>query len=269
VAQINHFAYGWVTPAVAYLLSYLGCLLGLMATSRARATRSAGGRARWLVLAAWAIGGTGIWVMHFMAMIGFGVTGAAILYDVPITVASWLTAVIVVGIGLFVVAYPSGRPRVGRVLVGGLFTGVGVAAMHYSGMAAMRMNGTISYDRIRVGLSVVIAVVAATAALWFTVVVRRARWIAAAAAVMGVAVSAMHYVGMSAMSVHLHGAGDLSGVQPLTFLVPILIFVLLVVLALCYAFLAIPADQDRLWEDAFHRADPAEPVPARSRSRTF
>ncbi len=246
MAHIHHFAYGWVTPVLAYLLSYLGCLLGLVATARGRAARAPGTRARWLVLAAWAIGGTGIWVMHFMAMIGFSVDGSAVGYDITVTVASWLTAVVVVGIGLFLVGF--GSPSIWKVLAGGLFTGVGVAAMHYSGMSALRLNGTVSYDRTRVALSVLIAVVAATVALWFTLIIRRPQWIALAAVIMAVAVTGMHYTGMSAMRVRLTTTGhDVTGVNSLAFLVPILIFVLLVVIALFYALLATPADADAPW----------------------
>jgi NO-binding membrane sensor protein with MHYT domain len=248
VGQVHHFTYGWVTPALAYLLSYVGCLLGLIATARARQS-APGARARWLVLGAWAIGGTGIWVMHFMAMIGFSVDGTPVDYNLPITVASWLVAVLVVGIGLFIVGYGRGRPQVWKVAAAGLFTGVGVAAMHYAGMDAMRLNGTVDYDRTRVALSVVIAVVAATAALWFTLVAQRPRWIALAAAIMGVAVTAMHYTGMSAMSVHLHSSQTaVSGINPLSLLVPILIFVILVVVALFYAILAEPSADDLRWQ---------------------
>lgn len=255
MAVVHHFTYGWVTPILAYLLSFLGSLLGLIATSRARAAGDSRLRARWLIMAAWAIGGTGIWVMHFMAMIGVSVEGTAIRYDVAVTVASWLTAVIVVGIGLFIVGY--GRRSVLRVLTAGVITGVGVAAMHYSGMSAMRFHGSMSYDHTRVLLSVVIAVVAATVALWFTLVVRRPMWLAVAAAIMGVAVTGMHYTGMSAMRVHLHpGAGDLSGVDGLTFLVPIMVFVLLVVVALFYSVLASPSERDtRARDETARRLD--------------
>ncbi len=237
MATVHHFAYGWVTPALAYLLSYLGSLSGLAATARARRTAGTGRRARWLILAGWAIGGTGIWAMHFMAMIGFTVDGTNVRFDIPITIASWLTAVVVVGIGVFVVGY--GKPSVPRIAVAGVFTGVGVAGMHYAGMSAMRLNGSLSYDHTRVVLSVVIAVVAATVALWFTVAVRRPVWIAASASIMGVAVVGMHYTGMSAVSVHLHPATTaLSGVNALDFLIPMLIFVLLVVFTLLGAVLA-------------------------------
>jgi NO-binding membrane sensor protein with MHYT domain len=252
VASVHHFAYGWVTPALAYLLSYLGSLSGLAATVRARRTRDRRRRARWLILAAWSIGGTGIWAMHFMAMIGFTVDGTDVRYDVPITVASWLTAVVVVGVGLFIVGY--GPRSLPRVLLAGVLTGVGVAGMHYAGMAAMRLNGTVSYDRTRVVLSVAIAVVAATAALWFTVSVRRPLWVAGAASIMGVAVAGMHYTGMSAVAVHRHAnSSAVTGVGALSYLIPTLVFVLLVVLTLVGAVLA-PSMDDGL---------SGQPLPAR------
>src|SRR5215216_4908689 len=103
MAEIHHFAYGWVTPALAYALSVLGSLLGLICAARVRDVPPGRQRVRWLTLAALSIGGTGIWVMHFMAMLGFSVDGTLIRYDVPTTALSAVVAVTVVGIGLFVV----------------------------------------------------------------------------------------------------------------------------------------------------------------------
>jgi NO-binding membrane sensor protein with MHYT domain len=264
MAQVSQFGYGLVTPVLAFLLSYLGCLLGLLATARARrAERPA--RARWLVLGAWSIGGTGIWVMHFMAMIGFGVAGSGISYDVAVTIASWLAAVIVVGIGLFIVGY--GRPSAWKILAAGVLTGVGVVAMHYSGVSAMHVNGTISFDRNLVIASVVIAVVAATVALWFTVAIRSVKWIVVAAGVMAVAVCGMHYTGMYAMRVHLHPEGsELTGVSALDFVLPIVGFVLAVIVVLGYALLAETTADDKPTPPAGRRVPPPSPVDGRASS---
>jgi len=150
--HLEHFTYGALTPTLSYTLSVLGSLLGLLCTVRARAMTDRGRRARWLVLAAWAIGGTGIWVMHFMAMIGFSIPGYPIKYDIPTTIASWIIAMVVVAIGLFIVGF--GKPSVIKILAAGVFTGVGVAAMHYSGMAAMRTSAVIRYDTNTVAASV-------------------------------------------------------------------------------------------------------------------
>ena len=241
--QVHHFTYGWITPAFAYAMSFLGSLLGLISTARARAATDKRRRAWLLILAAWAIGGTGIWVMHFMAMIGFSVTNSVLRYDVTITVASFLIAVITVGLGLFIVGY--GKPSIFKVLIGGPISGVSVAFMHYTGMAAMRINGHFDYQRNLVIASYAIAIVAATVALWFTVVVRGAIATGAAAVVMGLAVCSMHYTGMAAMHVQVSGSyADVPGVDVNWFLAPIVLFVLMVVIALVSAVMAVPSERE-------------------------
>jgi NO-binding membrane sensor protein with MHYT domain len=244
MAEIDHFTYGPVTPALAYALSVLGSLLGLTCTVRARQAPTTARRSWFLLLAAWAIGGTGIWVMHFIAMLGFGVRGSEIRYDIPVTTASALIAIVVVGVGLFTVGF--GRPHPMKVVLGGTFAGLGVASMHYTGMAAMRINGTVVYDDLRVAASVGIAVVAATVALWFTISVRKALAIVASSLVMGVAVAGMHYTGMFAMEVHLHDTGGpLTGSTVYALVLPIVLLVVLALVGLVYAVLAAPTEEDR------------------------
>ncbi|MBE1532308.1 MHYT domain-containing protein [Actinomadura algeriensis] len=216
--HMQHFGYGPVTPVAAYAMSFIGSLLGLRCAARARA---GGGteRVSWLVLAALAIGGAGIWVMHFIAMLGFTVHGTEIRYDVRLTAASALIAIAIVGIGMCLVGFGGTRARI--LLPAGAITGAGVAVMHYSGMAAMNMPGNVSYDLIWVAVSVVIAVVAATAALWFSVRVRGLLATVGAAAVMGVAVSGMHYSGMAGMTVEIvPGLGAPSGATAAQLLLP-------------------------------------------------
>ncbi len=76
--------------------------------------------------------------------------------------------------------------------------GIGVAAMHYTGMAAMRIPGNLAYSLPIVVLSVLIAVTAATAALWLTFRQNAVWQKLLAACVMGLAVAGMHYTGMAA-----------------------------------------------------------------------
>jgi NO-binding membrane sensor protein with MHYT domain len=228
--HVEHFSFGLLTPTLSYTLSVLGSLLGLVCTVRARAMVDSKRRARWLLLAAWAIGGTGIWVMHFMAMIGFSVPGVTIRYDLSLTVASWIIAIVVVGIGLFIVGF--GRPNPIKIIAAGTLTGIGVAGMHYTGMAAMRLPATVTYDRTLVAASVVIAVVAATVALWFTVILRRGLVLFIAALIMGVAVNGMHFTGMYAMRVSELQDRQISGFLPMAFMVPISVFVIAVVVVL-------------------------------------
>jgi NO-binding membrane sensor protein with MHYT domain len=234
--QLNQFSYGALTPTLSYFVSVLGCLFGLIATARARRIVDGERRAGWLTLAACSIGGTGIWSMHFMAMLGFSVRNQApIAFDLGVTAASLLTAIVVVAIGLFIVGY--GRVSALKVIAAGIFTGVGVAGMHYSGMAAMQIPADVSYDPKLVAASVVIAIVAATVALWFTLVLNRPVALTIGALIMGVAVNGMHFTGMYALRVSPYVARATSGVSPFWLLAPIVVFVIAVIFMLLVAML--------------------------------
>ncbi|MYR43668.1 MHYT domain-containing protein [Streptomyces sp. SID5910] len=218
MGHLDHAALGWLTPALSYAMACTGAALGLRCTVRALA---ATGRSRrnWLLTAASAIG-TGIWTMHFVAMLGFRVAGTDIRYDVPLTLASLLVAMLVVCAGVFAVGY--GRDRGRALLLGGLTTGLGVASMHYLGMAAVRLHGDVGYDPTRVALSVVIAVVAATAALWAALNIRSPLAVTLASLLMGAAVSSMHYTGMFAVSVRVTPSGEaLPGATAMQFVFPL------------------------------------------------
>jgi NO-binding membrane sensor protein with MHYT domain len=238
MVHVHNFSYGALTPVLAYVISCVGCFLGLRCAARGNAARGVA-RARWLLLATVAIATTGIWVMHFIAMLGFTIPGQTITYSVPVTLLSILIAVIVVGAGLFIVGFSRQGPR--PLLIGGVVVGLGVASMHYVGMAAIRVPDTLSYNPALVGLSVVIAVIAGTAALWAALTLS-GRWAALGASmIMGVAVSGMHYTGMAALRVHAApglAASAQEGVGAESFLLPLLMgfstlaFILTVVIAL-------------------------------------
>jgi NO-binding membrane sensor protein with MHYT domain len=111
-------------------------------------------------------------------------------------------AVVAVGIGIYIAV--QGNFSITRLLGAGLFTGLAVASMHYIGMKAMVMAGTMVYDTILVTVSVVIAVVAGTVALWLAVNLKGAMPMLGSAVIMGL-VCGMHYTGMAAMTmVHDH-----------------------------------------------------------------
>src|SRR4030095_12090271 len=148
----------------------------------------------WLIAAAIALGG-GIWSMHFVAMLAFSL-GMPIDYQVAATVASLVAAILVAGTALYIVGRWNASWK--SILIAGTFAGLGVATMHYMGMAAMQMDATISYDPTLFGASIVIAVVAATAALWLAFNLEAAWHKVPAAFVMGAAIGGMHYTGMAA-----------------------------------------------------------------------
>ncbi|HEU4348893.1 MAG TPA: MHYT domain-containing protein [Actinoplanes sp.] len=231
MAEVHHFTYGAFNPIAAYLLAFLGSFLGLMCTSRARAARTRGRRNRWLIIAAVSIGGAAIWLMHFAAMLGFDVPASPVRFDIRLTVLSMVLAVIFVGIGLMVVG--NGRRSLAKTVVAGVITGGGVLAMHYSGMAGMHLSGHLRYRPTLVVASGIIAVVAATVALWFSQSVKGWAPITGAAAVMGVAVCGMHYTGMAAMEVEVLPVGSVgvSGIRPLLMIVPITLITAATILA--------------------------------------
>ncbi|MFF3491695.1 MHYT domain-containing protein [Streptomyces sp. NPDC002795] len=218
MGHLDHAAFGWLTPVLSYAMACIGAALGLRCTVRALNTTGSA-RRNWLLTAASALG-TGIWTMHFVAMLGFTVTGTEIRYNVPLTILSLVVAVTVVGVGVFAVGHQRERGR--ALALGGLTTGIGVASMHYLGMAALRLHGQVSYDLLLVVLSVVIAVVAATAALWAGLNIKSPGAVAVASLVMGGAVSSMHYTGMMAVSVRVApSTAELAGATAMQFIFPL------------------------------------------------
>ncbi|MGD0062019.1 MAG: MHYT domain-containing protein [Streptosporangiaceae bacterium] len=255
---VHNFSNGLLNPGIGYLMSCLGSFLGLRCLSRARAYTGRT-RAIWLLLASVAIGATGIWVMHFIAMLGFTIPGQQILYNVPVTLVSLLVAVVVVAIGLFIVGYSRGGLL--PVLAGGVIIGLGVATMHYVGMSAMSMQDIVRYNPGLVGVSVLIAVVAGTAALVAGLHVGDVWSSLAVSLVMGVAVTGMHYTGMAAMHVYTGGKMAVTGSPLDSFLLPLLLggSVLTFLLALI---IAMSPNEEEIRADASlseRLAPPAEP----------
>ena len=171
----------------------------------AAADRSAGGirpmfRLLWLGLAGVTMGG-GIWTMHFIGMLSFSLP-CAIAYEPVLTLASMVPGIVASGVALWVIR--SSTLRAGWTLaLGGVLMAGGIAAMHYSGMAAMQMGAILYYDPARVGLSVVVAVTLAWLSLGLPQLL--GRWTSRtalaqplAALGLGLAVSGMHYTAMSA-----------------------------------------------------------------------
>lgn len=247
MAEIHHFTYGVFNPLAAYLLAFLGSFFGLLATARARDARTRGRRTRWLVIAAFAIGGGAIWLMHFAAMLGFEVPASPVRFDLPATTASMVFAVVTVGTGLIIVGH--GPRNIVKVVAAGVLTGGGVIAMHYTGMHGMHVAGEIRYNLALVAASAIIAVVAATVALWFTVSVRGWGRISGAAGIMALAVCGMHYTGMAAMSVELDPVAPTSvtGIRPLTMIVPITVITAATIVAV--ALLALQAMTEEEFTD--------------------
>lgn len=195
-------SYNWFLVMLSFLVSVFGSFTGLQITNGIKSSNS-GVSIPWIIAAALSLGGGAIWTMHFIGMLAYQVP-MDIGYTPGLTFLSLLIAVVSVGIGIFIAT--AGELSVVRLIGAGLFTGLAVASMHYIGMAAMVMPGAdMVYDKTLVGVSLVIAVVAATVALWLAVNLKGTMVMLGSAIVMAIAVCGMHYTGMAAMSMkHNH-----------------------------------------------------------------
>jgi diguanylate cyclase len=194
--------------AVAIVVSFTSLRLA------ARVAESSGAMGRaWLILGAISMG-VGIWAMHFVGMLALSLP-IQLRYDIGLTLASLGTAVLTSGFAIWIASRR--QLDLARHVVCSLVMGLGIVAMHYMGMGAIRIVPAISYDRSLVAASVVIAVVASYVALWLTFKLRtgthRLIWAArlAAAVVMGAAIAGMHYTAMAA-SIFQPGAFCRAGV---------------------------------------------------------
>jgi NO-binding membrane sensor protein with MHYT domain len=227
VEHVSHFTYGWINPIMAFGFAFAGSILALMCMTQARRqdgrVKSARKRVQWIALAAFALGGTAIWMMHFTAMIGFKVIESDIAYDPLKTFLSLVASIGAVFFGLLV-AGTGRRNTVAKILMAGPITGIGVVIMHYSGMAAINVSGHIAHDRTYFIASVVIAVVAATAALFCGMYLDGWKWQTAAGIIMAIAVCSMHYTGMAGVRVTVYdqGRNTVNGIDPIMLILPIL-----------------------------------------------
>ncbi|HSV80452.1 MAG TPA: MHYT domain-containing protein [Ramlibacter sp.] len=186
--------YDPVVIAASYIVSVLGSYFALFHAQHM--FRRDGSINRSIALsAAVSLGGIGIWAMHFIGMMGFRLP-VTVVYEGFATFASLIAAIVIAGIGL-VLAGGRGRFSVRGWTYGSVLAGAGVCVMHYLGMYAMNLRATMSLDLGVVAASVAIAVFAAAAALWLVFHIRQTSHRIAAALIMGVAVCAMHYTGMS------------------------------------------------------------------------
>jgi signal transduction histidine kinase/CheY-like chemotaxis protein len=185
-----------VSIFVAIVASYAALsLAGRVSESRGRAMLA------WIVGGAIAMG-SGIWAMHFVGMLAFRLP-IPIAFDLALTLASLLLPIAASGLVLWQVS----RAELGwkRLGVSAVLMGIGINAMHYTGMAAMRMEPGIIYDPLLFALSVAIAIAASGLALWIAFHLRHNVphvWLPriGAAVVMGAAIVGMHYTGMAAAS---------------------------------------------------------------------
>ena len=170
--------------------------------------RRSDARMWWVWLAVSALStGFGIWATHFIAMLAFS-PGVPTAYNVPLTVLSLIIAVVVTGFGLAIALMS--RWSAAALLLGGAVVGAGIAAMHYTGMAAFEVPGRINWDASLVDASIAIGAVLAAAALYVGLRGEARRWTLLGTLLLTAAICGLHFTAMGAASVTPDPTIDLS-----------------------------------------------------------
>lgn len=179
---------------MSFALAFIGSLISLMVTRRIRNKDGSVNRTA-AVVSGIALGGIGVWSMHFMGMVALKLDVAS-SYGLVESAVSLVAAVACTSAALVIVS--KAPDKLLRILGGGLLLGTGVVVMHYLGMYGMKIGGYVTWDFTLVAVSVLIAVVAGTAALWLAFNTRQFGTRLVASLIMAIAVCAMHYTGMGA-----------------------------------------------------------------------
>jgi diguanylate cyclase len=175
------------------------CVLACVAAIRLlRYARHSKGRMRavWLTVSAVSTG-FGIWATHFVAMLAFtpNLPGG---YNISLTAMSLIAAIVITGMGLSVALIGNWRhgPWIGGAIVAG-----GIAAMHYTGMAAFEVAGHVMWDPALVAASLVIGAVIGAIALPVGLHGDREAWKIGGSLLLTLAICGHHFTAMGAVSI--------------------------------------------------------------------
>ena len=244
-------------PSIAYLGTYdpalvvvsvltavFASFMALQLSGRISHAPSLAKKLIWLAPGSLAMGG-GVWAMHFIGMLAFSLP-CGISYDPLVTLTSMIPGVLASAVALWVIS----RPQLSAMSLGlgGTLMGGGIGTMHYSGMAAMRLDAVIYYSPALFALSIGVAILLAIMALHAKFVLHNQgaglpSWVLSllSAIFMGGAVSGMHYIAMEAA--YFIPAGDTAatapGIAPTTLAIGIgTVTIMVVALTLAAAILA-------------------------------
>lgn len=205
-APLIPIAYDPWLVALSVLVASLGGIAALQLTAVGRHPSRFGKRVACTarILAALALG-VSVWCMHFIGMLAVDVC-QSVQFEPWLTAASMLPSILASAAGLHVLSRPNADGRLGatQILLAGSLVGAGIGAMHYTGMAAMRVGSLLRFDPLWVVLSVLVAVALATAGLAARELLRRHTRMSRLAVLLvsgtllGLATSGMHYTAMQA-----------------------------------------------------------------------
>ncbi|MCP3388439.1 EAL domain-containing protein [Bradyrhizobium sp. CCGB12] len=183
----------WRLVALGGAVCLLASAAAISLFQRARAAHGPG-RLAWIALDA-AVSGCGIWATHFIAMLAYGPGGTG-AYNIPVTILSLILAISVTFVGLSI-AVSSSRPV--WIVLGGAIVGTGVAAMHYTGMAALEVPAQVHWIGSTVAASVLFGIVFAACALFIAARRDDLSHALTATTLLTVAIVAHHFTAMGAV----------------------------------------------------------------------
>lgn len=151
----------------------------------------------WLMATALAMGG-GVWSMHFIAMLGFNI-GMPVQYDMPLTALSLLLAIAGTAFAFWMAS--KSEPPVHYLLISGAAMGLAIALMHYVGMFALRTSAVLLYEPLYIVLALLVAMIASFGAMMLVRTDLSNRQKSFGAVFLAIAVSAMHHIAMTGVTV--------------------------------------------------------------------
>jgi diguanylate cyclase len=178
------------------LAAVICALASFAAISLLHHVRGSSGHMRALAVSAMSTG-FGIWATHFIAMLAFS-PGIPSAYNVTLTALSLIAAIVLTGVGLWVAVAPDVR---GGTWLGGAIVGGGIAAMHYTGMAAFEIQGRIVWDPTLVAASIVLGGLIGAAALPVGLRANVLKWKFLGALLLTVAICSHHFTAMGAAAI--------------------------------------------------------------------
>ncbi len=186
---------------LSYLIAVIASFITLTHAQHVREPKSSS-RYLWIVMGGLTLG-SGIWSMHFIGMMALE-SEMFIAYQFPLTIVSILISIVTACFALWIIA--KRQISIARLIMAALLMGSGISLMHYTGMAAMIMPATTTYNPGIVALSTLIAISASFVAMWLAIHQKKYHLTnspvikLASSLVLGLAISGMHYTGMAGVN---------------------------------------------------------------------
>ncbi|HEY0648831.1 MHYT domain-containing protein [Phenylobacterium sp.] len=182
----------WRLVLLAAAVCVFSCSMSLGLYARLGRSPDYAGRA--LTLAGF-VAGAGIWATHFVAMMAFR-SDAPAAYDPGLTGLSLVLSILFATLGFGAAAQPAANRW-----LGGAILGTGVAAMHFTGMLALRVPGHLAWNATEAVASIVMGVALASAALRVCTPGARRSRLAIAIGLFTLAIVGLHFTAMAAVRI--------------------------------------------------------------------